>query len=275
MSVDRTRTWTTRRLALLALGGLVAAVAVAAFAIWLVFFSSTAPGAATIDTAAGVVTSASPSSVASASADPSVSADPGGSIAPSTGTGTGTGTGIDGTWTVDTSVGSFADYTSAWAGFRVNEVLQQIGETEAIGRTPNVAGSLTLSGTTLQAATIEVDLTTIKSDRDRRDPAIQRALETSSFPTARFELTQPVDLGGVPSDGQTVTVDATGTLTIHGTSQEVTVALQAQLVNGTIVVVGSTPVNFTDYGVRMPTAPIVVSVEDSGSIEFQLFFAKS
>jgi polyisoprenoid-binding protein YceI len=268
MPADRPRTWTPRRLLFLGLGGLVAAVAVGAFAVWLVFFSSQAPDAASIGNAAGVVTTPSVSASA-ASADPSMSADP--SAAPTTGA----ATGVDGTWTVDTSVGSFADYTSAWAGFRVNEVLDRIGETEAIGRTPDVAGSLTLSGTTLQAATIEVDLTTIRSDRERRDGAIQRALETGTFPTATFELTQPVDLGSVPTDGQTVTVDATGTLTIHGTSKEVTIPLQAQLVSGTIVVVGSTPVDFTEYGVTMPTAPIVVSVESKGTIEFQLFFAPS
>ena len=145
---------------------------------------------------------------------------------------------MSGTWTVDTSVGSFADYTSAWAGFRVNEVLQNIGDAEAIGRTPDVDGQLTIDGTTLQSGTIAVDLTTIRSNQARRDPAIQRSLETGSFPTATFELTKPVDFGGVPADGQTVTVDATGDLTIHGTTKELTIPLQAQVVNGRIAVVG-------------------------------------
>lgn len=156
MSADRPRSWDPRRLLLLGLGGLVAAVAIGGFAVWFVFFSAPAPGAATIDDAAGVIATPSPSTAATATSDPSASADPSVATTP------GAAAGIDGTWTVDTSVGSFEDYTSAWAGFRVNEVLDQIGETEAIGRTPDVDGSLTLSGTTLQAATIEVDLTTIR-----------------------------------------------------------------------------------------------------------------
>lgn len=70
-------------------------------------------------------------------------------------------------------------------------------------------------------------------------------------------------------------MDATGTLTIHGTSREVTIPLQTQLVGDTIVVVGSAPITFPEFGVTMPTAPIVVSVEDAGTIEFQLFFTRS
>ena len=48
-----------------------------------------------------------------------------------------------------------------------------------------------------------------------------------------------------------------------------------RLVDGTLVVVGSAPVVFDDYGVEKPTAAIVVSLEDEGTIEFQLFFAKA
>ena len=274
MSVDPARPGasSTRRIVLLGAGALVAAVAVAAIAVWLVFFSSTAPGAATIDDAAGVLTTPAPST---GSAATPAATDAGSSAEPTPAASSGSATGVDGTWTVDTSIGTFDDYSSAWVGFRVSEVLDQIGQTEAIGRTPGVAGSLTLSGTTLQAVTIEADLTGIQSDRERRDGAIQRALETGTYPTATFELTEPVDLGSVPADGNTVSVDATGTLTIHGVSREVTVPLQAQLVGDTIAVVGSLPVTFTDYGITMPTAPIVVSVEDAGHIEFQLFFKRT
>jgi hypothetical protein len=36
--------------------------------------------------------------------------------------------------------------------------------------------------------------------------------------------------------------------------------------------VGSTRVTFSNFGVSMPSAPIVVSVEDTGILELQLFF---
>lgn len=255
MSADRPRAWTPQRLALLAGGGVVAALALAAFAVWFVFFSAKAPDAASLDTAVGALGSGSPSaSVAAASA--------------------GTAQGVDGTWTIDTSVGSFAAGTDAYVGFRVNEVLQNIGDSTAIGRTPGVSGSLTISGTKLTAVKIEADLTKIQSNQSRRDGPIQRSLQTGQFPTATFELTAPVDLGSVPAEGQTVSVGASGALTIHGVAKPVTVALQAKLVNGEIVAVGSTPATFTDWGISMPTAPVVVSVEDHGTIEFQLFFKR-
>jgi len=53
----------------------------------------------------------------------------------------------------------------------------------------------------------------------------------------------------------------------------VTLPLEAQLVNDTIVVVGSIDISLAAYGVEAPTAPIVVSVSDEATIELQLFFS--
>ena len=50
--------------------------------------------------------------------------------------------------------------------------------------------------------------------------------------------------------------------------------LEAQLAGDTIVVVGSAPVIFSDYGVTAPTSVAVISVEDHGIMEFQLFFTR-
>jgi hypothetical protein len=58
-------------------------------------------------------------------------------------------------------------------------------------------------------------------------------------------------------------------------THEVPVNLEARLVNGVIVVVGSMPFTFADYGMSAPRAPTVLSVSDGGTIEFQLFFTKA
>lgn len=237
----------TRRRLLLSLFLLLLLGAVAGAAgVWYFFFSGQAPAVATIDEAANSVSS---------TANPSAS--------------------LDGAWQVDTAIGNFSDYSSRYAGFRINEVLSGIGESTAIGRTPDVTGELTLAGKSLTTARIEVQLTSITSDRPRRDPAIQQALETSTYPTPTFELTDPIDLPSAPAEGVTYDVTAPGTLTIHGVAKPVDIALQARLVNGVIVVVGSADLTFSDYGVTMPRAPIVLSVEDNGRIEFQLFFTRS
>ena len=181
-----------------------------------------------------------------------------------------------GTWTVDTSVGEFdfENATGSFVGFRVEEELT-VGSTTAVGRTPDVSGQITIDGTTLTAASFEADMTSITTNDGRRDNKVQEALDTSSFPTATFELTSPVELGAGALDGEEISVDATGDLTLHGISREVTISLQAKLEGDRVVVVGSMPIVFADYDVEPPTAPIVLSVAPEGILELQLFFTKS
>lgn len=269
MHRDARTSITPRRRLLLAAGATVLALVAGGAVIWLVWFSAAAPAPASLEDAVGAVGSASASAGASPSASDSTPIEPsaGATTVPSAG-------GVDGTWAVDTSIGSFADYTSSFAGFRVDEVLSSIGSTTAIGRTPSVAGELTIADGTLSGATIEVDLTTIRSDQSRRDPAIQRALETPSFPTASFRLTSPAALPDGAATGDQVSVIVAGELTIHGVTRPVELTLEASLVGDVIVAVGSIDVTFTEFGVEMPSAPIVVSVEDHGQIEFQLFFSR-
>lgn len=184
--------------------------------------------------------------------------------------------GIEGTWRVEPA--SDVDFEAAagtFVGFRVNEVLSRIGSTTAVGRTGDVSGSITIDGTTLTKASFEVDMTTIRTNDSRRDDKVQGALDTGEFPTATFELSSPVDLGAAAASGGPVKVDAPGTLTIHGVARDVTVPIEAELVNGTIVVVGSVEVAFSDFGVTAPSAPIVVSVEDRGVLEMQLLLRRT
>ena len=54
----------------------------------------------------------------------------------------------------------------------------------------------------------------------------------------------------------------------------VSLPLEAQFVDGRIVVVGSLDVTFSDYGVTVPSAPILVSADDHGTVELQLFFTQ-
>lgn len=185
--------------------------------------------------------------------------------------------GIEGRWTVDTSIGefSFEEATASFAGFRVKEELTALGETEAVGRTPVVAGSIVFEGTTLTETTIEADLTGIVTNESRRDRRVQSALDTDTFPMATFELTEPIDLGSVPAPGDVISVTAVGEMTIHGITNPLEMPLEAQLVDDLIVVVGSTEIVFADYDVTVPSAPVVLSAEDRGPLEIQLLFARA
>ncbi|HEX5013903.1 MAG TPA: YceI family protein [Candidatus Limnocylindrales bacterium] len=215
--------------------------------------------------AAGSQTAATPAS--SESADP---ATPGSINGGST-----AGGALDGTWTVDPSLGSFSDFSGSFVGYRVQEELASIGAATAVGRTPNVTGSVTLDGTTVSAADFTADLTTLQSDDDRRDGQLRRqALETATYPTATFTLTQPIELSAAPADGEAVSATATGDLTIHGVTNSVSIPIEARLAGDVVTVTGSTEIVFADYGMSSPQSFIVLSIADRGTMEFQLQLTK-
>ena len=185
--------------------------------------------------------------------------------------------GLAGVWTVEVAEdpGDLqGEPTVSFAGFRVDEVLNNIGDFTAVGRTARVSGSIELTDTALVAATVEVQMGTLQTDNSFRDGRMYQALNTSEFPLATFTLAEPVDLPAGMADGEAFSGSAEGDLTIKGVTNRVAFDLQAQLVGDRIVAVGSSDVLFSDYGVTAPTAPIVVSVEDHGIMEFQLLFTR-
>jgi polyisoprenoid-binding protein YceI len=190
---------------------------------------------------------------------------------------------LDGTWEVDTSVGTFDSSCltevcgATFAGFRINEELARIGAKTVVGRTPVVTGTLVLDGSQVLEVDIIVDMTELVTDSDRRNGAIrQQAIETSIFPDASFSLVRPIDLGGVPEAGTSVEVTATGDFTIHGVTRSETIALIASFDGTRISVVGELgPVLLADYDIAQPSAVTVLSVEDNAIIELQVFFSKT
>jgi polyisoprenoid-binding protein YceI len=233
----------------LAIGGGLAVVALGAAGVWW-FLRDDSPKAPTLEAAVGAVGTTGST--------------------PSAG-------GVNGNWAVDTSVGqfNFENSTGTFVGFRVNEQLSGIGSTTAVGRTPAVSGTMTIDGTKLTTANISADMTALTTNNSRRDGPARQALGTSQFPNATFVLTSPIDLGDAAKTGAKTTVTATGNLAVHGVTKSVQIPLQAQLTGNTIVVVGSLDVAFSDFGITAPTAPIVLSVDDHGQIELQLFFQRS
>jgi polyisoprenoid-binding protein YceI len=230
-------------------GAAVLVLVVIAVAVWYFVFRDDAPEAVSIDRAG---------ETAQESNQPS---DPASTL--------------DGTWQIDPSVGSFADFTGTFVGYRVQEELASIGAKTAVGRTPDVEGSLEIEGTTIPSASFTANLQTLRSDSDRRDGAIRtQALESDRFPTATFELTEPIELDGIPEDGETIKVDAVGQLTLHGVTKDVTIPLDAQRNGDVIAVTGQLPIVFADYDIDKPQSFAVLSIEDNGVLEVQLFFSK-
>ena len=164
---------------------------------------------------------------------------------------------------------------SSFAGYRVEEELARIGATTAVGRSTVLTGSLVFDGAAITEVVIEVDLTALVSDDSRRDGALRRqALETNAYPTTTFTLTQPIPIDSAPAEGETLSVTATGDLTLHGVTREVQIPMEGQLVGDRVAVVGSIEVVFADYDMDSPSAFIVLAIDDHGIMEFQLVFER-
>jgi polyisoprenoid-binding protein YceI len=182
-----------------------------------------------------------------------------------------------GTEVTDTTSDSPPD-ASAWVttdaselGYRVKEILFGV-DTEGVGRTNEVDGTITIEGTQVTQGEFVVDVASITSDEGRRDGQFRgRIMSTDQFPEARFVLTEPIELGTEPVDGTAVTTAATGQLTLRGVTNPVTFDVEARLENGRIGVLGSIEVVFADYDITNPSTG-GITTEDHGLLEFVLVF---
>jgi polyisoprenoid-binding protein YceI len=213
---------------------------------------------------AGSVASAAPSEAAASSA-PTASADAGGSAS--------TESDIAGTWAI--AAGSEA-------GYRVREQLANLpAESDAVGRTSDVTGSITLvaagDGAQLTDGSIEVDTTTIESDEGRRDNRLRsEGLETDEFPSATFTITAPVEIPAAALAGEASDVTLVGDLTLHGVTRSVEIPAQARLADGQIQVAGSITFPLADYDISAPNiGGFIVSIADEGALEFLVVFEKA
>ena len=193
------------------------------------------------------------------------SVDPAGSTASAAGDPSATAAGnVNGTWAV--TDGSKVQY-------RVQEKLFGQDNT-ATGATTAVTGQLTVDGTTVNTGTFTVDMTKVASDESQRDGQFRgRIMDTSQFPTATFELTEPIQLGSIPDNGVQITVNATGKLTLHGTTKDVAFPITAQRNGAHLEANGTIPITFSDYGIDNPSGG-PASVGNNGDLEFLLVFAK-
>ncbi len=244
--------------------GVIVAVAVAIPAgTWLYInvIEGDAPAPLTLDTASsGQVTTTS-------------------SVAPSTSTTAPTAIGA--TVPTTTAAPSESALSGTWhptsgsvLGYRVKEVL--FGQSnEAVGRTSDVTGSMTINGASVSAVELVVNLKMVKSDNSQRDGQFQgRIMNTATFPTATFKLTQALTLSAVPTDSSVVDAKATGDLTLRGTTKTVTFDLKAQRDGAHVKVNGTIPIVFADYRIPNPSAG-PASTEDRGVVEFLVVFAKA
>ncbi len=179
--------------------------------------------------------------------------------------------------TADSLEGAYSlDATRSFVGYRVREKLASLpAPNDAVGRTSEVTGSLTVTGLEVNPVEVTADLSTLTSDEEFRDERIRTiGLESDSFPEATFTLSSPISFAEQPAEGTEVRTDANGSLTLHGVTKDVTVPVSARWTSGGIEVAGSLDIVFADYRDR-PTRFGPVNVGDDGTIEFELAFVPS
>jgi polyisoprenoid-binding protein YceI len=175
---------------------------------------------------------------------------------------------IDGEWQVRRAPDVFAGYrvTEQWAAEQFDKA--------AVARTPDVSGRLHVREGRAFAARIEVDMTTLDSGQSARDALMRtKGLESDQYPTAKFELAEPVDLPD-HAPGAVVEMELVGDLTLHGRTNEVLVRLDARWSGGTIDLAGNVSVHLADFGIDAPSTPFI-TVADTGEIEFQVTFVRT
>ncbi len=243
--------------------GLVAVIAIAALggAFWYFILRDDSPPPVSLDSALDTIATSTPAATSTTG-----TGDP----APTATTAAEPAAGVEGDWAVDTSQETFV-------GYRVEEELAQIGATTAVGRTPNVTGAISITDDAVAAgAQIVADMTTLQSDSGLRDGQLRnQGIQFGQFPTATFTLTEALQLPDGLEDGERVSATLVGDFELHGVTQPVQIPVEAQLSNGFLVVVGSIVIEFADYDIDAPQAARVLSIEDNGIMEFQLFFSKA
>lgn len=174
---------------------------------------------------------------------------------------------LAGTWMLSEDGRSFV-------GYRIGETFADIGTATAVGRTSDLTAELDFDGTGITRVAITADLRTLRSDQSRRDQALRsRGLETDTYPTATFTLSEPIAIEEAALSGEAIEQSVRGTLELHGVTNDVEIALTGQLVDGLAVIVGSAVIVLADYEIVPPTNFRVISIEDSGTMEFQIILA--
>jgi hypothetical protein len=243
----------TKRGAVLAVGAGIAALALLGFGvIYFVFLPTSSPKPFKL----------SPSTTASATSSTAGSAS-----RATSGVASGSTVGLAGRWQI--AAGS-------QAGYRVREQLAFLpAQSDAVGRTSSISGAATLAqshgGVTITAASFNVDVNTLKSDRSMRDEKIHTiGLESDRYPTARFTLSAPLTLPSSALSGRVARLSATGTFDIHGTSRSATVPLELRLTGSTLQAAGSLSFPWSDFNMTAPSIGGFVTVTEGATMEFDL-----
>ena len=143
-----------------------------------------------------------------------------------------------------------------------------------VGTTTQVDGQFEVDAAsgTLSGATFEVNLTGLTTDQDRRDGWIQnKGPQLANFPIATFVANEVVGAPEGYTDGEEVTFQLVGELTVRDmtrpTTFDVTATLSGDTISGKAT---SEPMLLSDFGIEPPSFANTLTVADEFHVEVEL-----
>ena len=156
---------------------------------------------------------------------------------------------------------------SSKASFVIDEVLNGT-PTTVVGSTNQVAGQLSvnpISPSTAQLGTMQINARTLATDSANRDKATQnRILETESYEYITFVPTSLIGLPATATVGQSYTFQIVGQLTIRNQTHDATfTATVTPAADGTLQGNVTTTINYANWGISVPSVPMVTGLADT------------
>ncbi len=153
----------------------------------------------------------------------------------------------------------------------------QPGLVDTIGATQQVSGQMELDlanpASPVVSSQFEVNLESLTSDQSRRDNRIRQAnLESSRYPLATFTITGLENAPASYTEGEAVSFQATGDITIREITRPATFDVTATLQGGTISGVADARLKMTDFGFEPPNFANMFSVEDEFTARVEFVF---
>ena len=158
------------------------------------------------------------------------------------------------------------------ARYRIREQLVGLDlPNDAVGETGSVTGVIAADakGNIIASESkFTVDVTGLKSDKDRRDNYVRRrVLETEQHPTVTFV---PKSVKGIslplPKSGRK-SFELVGDMTVRGTTRPTVWKVDATFAADRMTGAATTSFTFADFGLTQPRVPVVLSVDETIKLE--------
>jgi polyisoprenoid-binding protein YceI len=164
------------------------------------------------------------------------------------------------------------------ARYRVREqLLHHDLPNDAVGKTTVITGGVIIAAdgaVDTAASKITIDVTSLKSDQERRDGYVQhRTLETEQYPTVVFVPTS-VTGAKLPLSGTEQSFDVAGNLTVHGVTRPSVWHAKAKSSGNDITGSGWTQFTFADAQLAQPRLPMLLSVADTIRLEYDFHLVR-